>query len=229
MATTFDTPPGVGVNPGSTGNTSGTTVNDLLTGGLGLTIDGGTGLDTVVYSSSHSNYTVTKVGSAYTVKDAANITDTVANVERLQFSDAKIALDISGNPYAGFDLQGLANSGQVYRLYQAAFDRQPDKSGLVNWIAQADSNMPLVTIASHFVNSWEFGVKYGSPSDHGFVDLLYQHVLHRTGEPSGLAYWYDEIDSHRQTREQILVGFADSAENQAAVIGTIQNGIDYTS
>lgn len=129
------------------------------------------------------------MGSTYTVRDSANLTDTFLSTERLQFADAKIALDISGNPYAGFDLQGLANSGQVYRLYQAAFDRQPDKPGLVNWITQADASMPLVTITDHFINSWEFGVKYGNPTDHEFVALLYHHVLHRAGEPGGLACW----------------------------------------
>lgn len=194
-------------------------------------VDGGTGIDAVVMSGSNSNYTVTATSTGVTVKDkgGSDGTATLTNVERLQFSNAKVALDISGKVDAGVDLTGLANAGQVYRLYQAAFDRQPDKSGLAFWIGKADMSVPLVTIASRFTDSAEFAAKYGSPTDHAFIDLLYQHVLHRSGESGGQTYWYEQIDNHRQTREQILANFAESPENQAAVIGVIQNGIDYTT
>jgi|GEM_PF-1157951 len=203
----------------------------IILKGASHAVDGGTGVDTVVLSRGKSNYSVTATGSGYTVTDKAGSdgTATLTNVERIQFADAKIALDMAGDPLASTLLTGSANAGQVYRLYQAAFDRQPDKTGLASWIGGADNGMPLVTIAQGFVTSWEFGLKYGNPSNHEYVDLLYQHVLHRPGEAGGLAYWYDQIDRNLQTRAQILVGFSDSTENQAAVIGAIQGGIDFTT
>jgi len=220
LPTTFSEPPGL---PDTT--SVGTTGNDTFNGGSLLGIDGGTGIDTVTYSGTKASYAIAKTSTGYTVAGFDLI-----NVERLQFSDAKVALDISGNPNAGFDLAGIANAGQVYRLYQAAFDRAPDKIGLAYWIGQADSTVPLVNIAGQFMtSSVEFSSKYGNLGNHAFVDQLYQNVLHRVGEPNGVAYWYGQIDGGVQTRAQILTGFAESTENQVAVIGVIQNGIDYTT
>ncbi len=206
--------------------------NDSITGGSGNdTLDGGAGIDTAVYSGIRSNYLVTKTAKGYTVRANAGTdgTDTLTNFERVQFTDTRLALDMDGNTNAGFNLAGLANAGQVYRLYQATFNRTPDKVGLAYWIGQADSNVPLTTIASGFTGSVEFNNTYGNLSNHLFVDQMYQNVLHRPGEAGGVAYWYSQIDGGTQTRQQILVGFAESNENQAAVIGVIQNGIDYTS
>ena len=216
---------------------TGTAGNDTLTGGTGNDtlnglagndiIDGGAGLDVAAYSESRANFTVIQSGTSFIVTDntGANGTDTLANIERLQFTDTRIALDIAGNTNAGFDLAGLANAGQVYRLYQAAFNRTPDIGGITYWVGQADSNVPLTTIASGFTGSVEFNNTYGNLTNHQFIDQLYQNVLHRAGEAGGLDYWYAEIDNRTQTRDQALVGFAESNENQTALIGVIQNGI----
>jgi Ca2+-binding RTX toxin-like protein len=211
---------------------TGNTGNNILTGGAGNdTLNGGTGTDTAAFSSSKSSYTITHTGSTYTVRanSGTDGTDTLTNVERLQFSDTKIALDITGNNNACYDTSGLANAGQVYRLYQAAFNRTPDAAGLAYWIATADASAPLTAIATTFALGAEFANRYGSLTDHQFIDQLYQNVLHRPGEAAGAAYWYGKLDAHVMSREQLLVGFSESTENQAAVIGVIQNGIDYTT
>ncbi len=210
----------------------GSSLNELIVPGQGThSIDGGAGTDTVSFSGNRQSYSLTQdsSGRLLVTGNSGSGVDTLTNIERLQFSDAKIALDISGNPNAGFNLAGLADAGQVYRLYQAAFNRAPDKVGLAYWIAQADLNVPLTTIATGFTTSVEFKNTYGNLSDHQFVDQMYQNVLHRAGESNGVAYWYSQLDGHAQAREQVLVGFAESTENQAAVIGVIQNGIDYTT
>lgn len=204
--------------------------NDTLTIGPGnLSIDGGGGIDTAVFSRAKSAYTISpQSGGSYQVSGADG-SDTLSNVERLQFSDARVALDIAGNSLAGLNTAGLAAAGQVYRLYQASFNRAPDQVGLAYWIGQADSSVTLTAIAAGFTGSVEFSNTYGNLTDHQFVDQLYQNVLHRPGESDGVAYWYAQIDSRAQTREQVLVGFSESNENQAALIGLIQNGIGYTT
>lgn len=73
-----------------------------------------------------------------------------------------------------------------------------------------------------------FASKYGNLSNHQFVDQLFQNVLHRPGDAAGATYWYLQVDNSLQTRAQLLTGFSESVENQAAVIGVIQNGISYT-
>jgi hypothetical protein len=51
-------------------------------------------------------------------------------------------------------------------------------------------------------------------------------VLHREPDAAGLAWWLDNV--HKLTRPQVLETFSESPENQAQVIGTIQDGIQYT-
>jgi hypothetical protein len=94
---------------------------------------GGEGIDTAVYRGTLSQYGIQRdvsIADARTEYTSSNIgkmvVDYVANrdgvdklvdVERLSFSDTMLAFDIEGN------------AGQAYRLYQAAFDRIPDKPG----------------------------------------------------------------------------------------------------
>jgi hypothetical protein len=139
----------------------------------------------------------------------------LANVERLQFGDGAVALDVNGN------------AGESYRLYQAAFDRTPDKAGLSFWIHAMDDGQSLLDVATGFVNSSEFVQKYGAnTSDAQFVSALYQNVLHRAPDASGYDFWLQAL--HDTSRAQVLVDFSESTENQAQIIGTIQHGIDYT-
>lgn len=44
---------------------------------------------------------------------------------------------------------------------------------------------------------------------------------------AGLDYWPQILDSGAASVAQVLTGFGESAENQAALIGTISQGISY--
>lgn len=203
--------------------------SNSLTGASGLDIftatssndliDGNGGNDTVIYSGMRSEYTITKTPNWYIIKANGGTggTDTLTNIERLVFSDAKIALDISGN------------AGQVYRLYQAAFNRAPDKSGLAHWIAQADSGVPLIDIANAFANSVEFAQTYGDLTNRQFVSQTLFNILRENAEADVVGWWQSQIDSYAMTRAQTLFSFSEATENQTALIGIMQNGIDYTT
>ena len=65
-------------------------------------------------------------------------------------------------------------------------------------------------------------------SDAQFVGLLYNNVLHRSAEGAGYDYWMKALTELHTPREQVLAFFSESAENQAQVIGAIQNGIEFT-
>jgi Ca2+-binding RTX toxin-like protein len=193
--------------------------NDTITGGGGNdTIDGGAGIDTAVFSGPRADYTITHNGSTWTVTHAgADGVDTLTNVERLQFSDSKLAIDIDGD------------GGQAYRLYQAAFDRAPDVAGLGYQMNQLDQGFTLSQVASAFIASPEFQAKYGSNiDDTTFITLLYQNVLNRAPDADGLQFHLNEIASG-QSRADVLTHFSESPENQANVIGQIQGGMVYTN
>lgn len=181
-----------------------TASNDIL--------DGGAGLDTAIYGGIRAEYTLARTSSGMTAFSASEGTDTLVSIERLQFTDETIAFDLDGN------------AGQVYRLYQAAFNRVPDQAGLGDWIDGMDHGMGLSQVATGFINSAEFKSLYGNnPSDSAFVTLLYDNVLHRAPDAGGYAYWMNEL-AHGVNREQALIGFSESTENKVALMAFDMDG-----
>jgi hypothetical protein len=194
------------------------TGNDMITlGDSNHVVDGGAGTDTVVFNGVRSAYSVSKTVNGYAVLSSGG-TDTLNGVERLHFSDTTLALDINGN------------GGQVYRLYQAAFNRTPDNGGLGFWINAMDSGATLKDIALEFTKSGEFRSMYGgaNPDNTTFLDKLYHNVLHRAGDQSGFDFWLGHLNSGTLTQAAALAEFGESAENQATLISVIGNGFTYT-
>ena len=190
--------------------------NDIITdnnANASAHIDGGLGLDRALYKGTYRSYTLSNSSDGFHVS-GNSISDTLINVERLQFSDKIVALDIQGN------------AGQAYRLYKAALDRTPDERGLAGWIKFMDEGGALNTMAQQFINSQEFNVKYGALDNTGFINQLYKNVLARNGEPTGVAGWVGGLNNGL-SRAEVLKGFSESAENQANVIGQIKDGIPY--
>lgn len=179
-------------------------------------IDGGAGVDVALFSGARADYTVARGVWGYTVQDevGAGGTDTLIDVERVQFSDGWKALDINGG------------AGQAFRLYQAAFDRPAEAAGLGYWIWRMDGGSSLLQIAEEFTRQPEFDAKYGlNPTDSDFIKMLYRNVLNREAEGGGYDYWMQRIET--SSRAQILTEFSESFENQANVIVTIGTGMDY--
>ncbi len=197
---------------------SGTAANDALSGtSANDKIDGGAGVDTLTLSGPSTNYDITFTTGGYFLNDATGASgrDLLVNVERLVFSDKTVALDINGT------------AGQVYRIYQAAFDRQPDQGGVGFWMSQMDRGLSLETVAEGFVQSAEFASVFGvDPSTEAFVSKVYSNVLHRAPDAGGYAFWVNAVNNG-VSRAVMLAAVSESAENQAQVIGTIQNGFDY--
>ncbi len=201
--------------------------NDTFNGGAGNdSLLGGAGIDIALYGGSKASHTISVTAPAAAaagnngapnlqVSGGADGTDQLSGVERLKFDDGALAFDITGN------------AGQVYRLYQAAFDRTPDVPGLSDWLRGMDAGLSLQKVATGFIGSAEFQGLYGaSPTNAQFIELLYTNVLNRVPDPAGYDYWSDKMDNGL-TRELVLIGFSESQENQDAVLPAIQGGISY--
>lgn len=201
--------------------------NDVLAGGEGSdsfwggggddALVGGSGTDSAGYVGPRANYTITSSSSGFRVTDKTGKegSDALVGVERLYFSDGNVALDVAGT------------AGKAYRLYQAAFDRKPDQAGLGYQLQQLDYGAPLSAVAQNFINSPEFSRTYGALTNVQFVTQLYRNVLHRDADAAGLAFHTGNLASAANTRANVLIGFSESPENQAAVIGSIQFGMAY--
>ena len=195
----------------------GTALNDYFSSTYrDESFDGLGGIDTLQYARDGSGYSWQKdtSGAGWVIRSTFDGVDRVVDVERIKFTDKTIALDIDGN------------AGQAYRIYQAAFDRKPDNSGLKYWISQIDGGASLENVATAFIQSQEFQSKYGENLSNGeFVTKIYNNVLHRNPDQGGYDYWLSQIDSGAMTKAAVLAGFAESAENKAALVGVIGSGI----
>ena len=175
--------------------------------------------DTAVFPGTLSEFTFTKTATGHTVPIPwAYYSAELTSIERALFTESKDALALS---MAG-------NLGQVYRLYQAAFDRTPDKIGFGFWLAVSDAGQTLTAISQSFIDSAEFTDLYGAnTSNMAFIDALYDNVLHRDGEASGVAFWNAALE-YGTSRADVLIEFAESVENRAQLADVIGNGFTYT-
>ena len=106
---------------------------------------------------------------------------------------------------------------QAVRLYDTIFDRKPDAGGLDYWTDVLQDGAPLQAVADGFMEAPEWQARYGTPSNLGFVDTLYQNVLDRPGEPDGVSFWTGHLDAGDVRRGEVVVLFSESAEHQAKV------------
>lgn len=75
--------------------------NDILTGGSGSLIDGFAGVDTVTYTGNRGSL-IHNPNGTWTVGS-----DTLTNIERLQFADKKVALDVTDNALETLQFLGV--------------------------------------------------------------------------------------------------------------------------
>ena len=202
----------------SSANQTGTAGNDKLTVGAGdNAIDGGAGVDTVVFAGKKADYTVERAvwGHTVTAKSGADGKDTLVDVERIQFSDGYKAIDFDGT------------AGQIYRVYEAVLGRPAEPAGLGYWLWRMETvGNSLLEVARDFMRVPEFTTLYGAaPTDAEFLRKLYLNILDREPDAAGYEYWLESMQ--HASREAIIVSFSEGFENQAQVIGTIQGGMDY--
>jgi hypothetical protein len=196
--------------------------NDTITGGIGNdAIDGGAGIDTARYSGASTTYTIARTATGFTVTDKSGVNgaDTLAGIERLQFGDKALALDVDAGSIGG----------QIYRLYNAAFARTPDAYGVGFWMSAMEKGTSMSAIAQGFINSDEYQKAYGaSLSNHDLVTKFYQNILHRQPEQGGLDFWTGVLDEKKAPLADVLAAISESSENITATATIIGNGFEYT-
>jgi hypothetical protein len=115
-------------------------------------------------------------------------------------------------------------AAQVARLYHTTLNRLPDAEGLVTWTNVLRNGDTLLRISDDFTGSPEFISRYGTLDNAAFTTLLYNNVLGRQPDSSGLATWTESIDSGRP-RAEVVIGISESAEHQSQRAPYIDDGI----
>jgi len=213
-------------------------------------LDGGDGLDTAIFEKARSAYKTEKLvqdgTTLWKVTDlATGDVDELRNIEKLEF--AKATVSGYNNPVqteVSLDLTGTPSV--TYRIYRAAFARDPDLGGLGYWLSEMEKyldpslspeqNPYLLAVAKTFVESDEFKNKYGKDVGNDvYVLNLYLNALGRDPRvpdaqgklDAGYPYWVDVLNKSYASRSDLFVYFSESAENKAAVAQVIATGIEY--
>ncbi|HUY91416.1 MAG TPA: DUF4214 domain-containing protein [Pirellulales bacterium] len=116
----------------------------------------------------------------------------------------------------------LTHSAEFYSTnviapaYQTYLGRAPDAAGIAYWTRQMQQGMSDQQIEADFIASPEF-YAHASGANSGWVKAMYQVVLGRPADTTGMSYWLAEL-SAGASRSNIALGFAASGEREAQMI-----------
>ncbi len=185
-------------------------VNDTIKGQPGTDFfDGGLGIDTVVYSGPQERYSITKSGNRYVVSEptGSDDTDYLSNIERIQFSNGKVALDLGGN------------AGQAARLIGAllgpSFIKDKALAGVV--LGLIDQDYSIESIANLGLNTSFYLALAGSTKHEDFVNHVFRNVVGRPPEAIEQKTYVDML--YAGTSQAALAVMAAGTEFTASQIG----------
>ena len=196
-------------------------VNDTIKGQPGTDFfDGGLGIDTVVYSGPQERYSITKSGNRYVVSEptGSDDTDYLSNIERLQFSNGKVALDLGGN------------AGQAARLIGAllgpSFIKDKALAGVV--IGLVDQDYSIESIANLGLNTSFYLALAGSTKNEDFVNHVFRNVVGRTPEVNEQKTYVDMLNAGTsQAALAVMAAGTEFTASQIGLTGLTSHGWDF--
>lgn len=145
--------------------------NDILEGLAGNdTLNGGAGSDTVVFAGARSNFQITKGSSSVTVADqaAGAGSDVLSNIERLQFTDQKLALDTGATQNAGQAVQFIG------MLAHSLVDNTAVRGAIISLFDQGMSMSNISQLAIDLNLTRDLA---GSKSDLDLAKLVFRNIV----------------------------------------------------
>ena len=196
-------------------------VNDTIKGQPGTDFfDGGLGIDTVVYSGPQERYSITKSGNRYVVSEPSGSDDTdyLSNIERLQFSNGKVALDLGGN------------AGQAARLIGAllgpSFIKDKALAGVV--IGLVDQDYSIENIANLGLSTSFYLALAGSTKNEDFVNHVFRNVVGRTPEVNEQKTYVDMLNAGTsQAALAVMAAGTEFTASQIGLTGLTSHGWDF--
>ena len=196
-------------------------VNDTIKGQPGTDFfDGGLGIDTVVYNGPQERYSITKSGNRYVVSEptGSDDTDYLSNIERIQFSNGKVALDLGGN------------AGQAARLIGAllgpSFIKDKALAGVV--IGLIDQDYSIESIANLGLNTSFYLTLAGSTKNEDFVNHVFRNVVGRPPEVNEQKTYVDMLNAGTsQAALAVMAAGTEFTASQIGLTGLTSHGWDF--
>ena len=197
-------------------------VNDTIKGSPGIDFfDGGLGLDTVVYSGPQERYTINKTGNRYVVSEptGSDDTDYLSNIERLHFSNGKVALDVENG-----------NAGEAAKLIGALLGPTYVKDKVLTGIVinLLDQKYSSDTIANLGLATPMYLSMAGSSSNTDFVKQVFNNVVGRPPNPSESSTYVNMLDAGTsQSALALMAAHTDLNAARINLVGLIQHGLEF--
>ena len=183
------------------------------------TMDGGSGIDTVIYDSPVSTFRFTAEDQVFSIssltQDDLSEADELISFERLKFTDTNVAIDLDGN------------AGKTAKLLGALLG------------AEGVTNKAYVGIGLYFLDG---GMTYeqlmqaaldvvlgANASSSSVVDLLWTNIIGPPTPADNLSQYSALIDNGTYTAAELAVVAADHSLNATNIdlVGLSQTGLEY--
>lgn len=200
----------------------GNAVANRLQGGAGNDeLDGAAGIDGAVFGAARSSATLARTEAGWSVTTPADGTDSLANIERLFFSDAALALDTAAAGNAG-------QTAQILRgLFGSGFLQNPTFVGI--GLSLFDQGVAYADIVGLAIGTSVFHELAGSTSNTDFVKLVYKNVIGTEAGPDELANFVGLLDAGTFTQASLGVLACQVSFNTESVelLGLAASGIEF--
>jgi hypothetical protein len=136
----------------------------------------------------------------------------LTDVQNLTFSDGTLAVsDLASHTTVA---TGSERSG-IVELYVAMMGRAPELSGFQYWEGLAlDNNKTTPDLANIMFTLPEVQAAYPATMDQtSFINSIYQFVVGRAADASGLSYWQNLLSSGSVTRGELVMQMVNSGLN----------------
>lgn len=168
-------------------------------------IDGQGGNDTAAYFGSQNSYTLQLSATSDTIDDRrlqGDGTDTLVDIEKLDFNSGSFDL----TQFGGTTVLSGQDFESFIELYIAYFNRAPDAIGLNFWGTAYANGTSLQEMATLFADQEEtLGTYPTGTTNLQFATTVYNNVLGRTPDQSGLDFWVGQLDSGSVTKDQFIL------------------------
>ena len=197
----------------------GTASNDhFLNTDASETIDGSFGVDTFLVRKNYAANEILKSSNIiqFEYADSSQASDTLTNVERLQFNDLSIAYDVSGH------------AGSTAKLLGATFGKASiaNKNLVGIGLHMLDGGTSYSDLMGTVINA----VLGSTASNAAVVELLYTNVIGSAPSANDLAVFTDLLDKGIYTKASFGVLAADTELNivNVGLVGLASTGLEYT-
>lgn len=181
-------------------------------------MNGGEGLDTAIFNGSRSQYKLAAQGStSFVITDSIPYrdgVDSVSAVERFQFSDLSVAVDLDGN------------AGKVAKILGAIFGMSSvaNKTYFGIGLGLLDSGMSYEKLADLAVSVT------GKSSSSDICTLLWVNVIGSAPTAADIGSFVSLLDSGQMTIGYLATLAADTSLNASNInlIGLSQTGLEFS-